>query len=85
MSQALLNGRLDPPYHRVMMTGTKPRYSLALLSVPKAGYLLSSPDELVDEEHPRLYKPYDLVEYLNFFYRDLTRSSLSVLNTYYGM
>ncbi|VVB16803.1 unnamed protein product [Arabis nemorensis] len=82
---ASLNGRLHPPNHRVMMTGTTTRYSLALLSVPKVGHLLSSPDELVNEEHPRLYKPYEFYEFLTFFNRDPSQNSLSALHTYCGM
>lgn len=85
MSQALLNGRLHSPYHRVMMTGTETRYSLGLFSIPKAGHIVSSPDELIDEEHPRLFKPFDHVEFLQFYYTEAGQRSQSALKTYCGI
>ncbi|KAK8525002.1 hypothetical protein V6N13_015996 [Hibiscus sabdariffa] len=63
---AWLNGRLKTTYHRVMLSGDKPRYSIGLFSVPKAGYMIKAPEELVDEAHPLLYKPFDYAELLRF-------------------
>ncbi|CAN8321609.1 unnamed protein product [Cochlearia groenlandica] len=89
---AYLNGGLYSPYHRVMMKGKETRYSLGLFSIPKAGYIISSPKELVDEEEeeeeeerPRLYKPFDHVEFLRFYYTEAGQRSLSALKTYCGM
>ncbi|GLT41716.1 hypothetical protein SLA2020_157600 [Shorea laevis] len=61
---AWLNGRLSAAYHRVMMAGDKARYSLGLFSVGKGGYLIKAPEEMVDEEHPLLYKPFDFAKFL---------------------
>ncbi|XP_057454236.1 probable 2-oxoglutarate-dependent dioxygenase AOP1 [Lotus japonicus] len=58
------NGRLHSPFHRVMMTGNEARYSATLFSVPKGGCIIKAPEELVDEEHPLLYKPFDREEFL---------------------
>ncbi|GKV04301.1 hypothetical protein SLEP1_g16473 [Rubroshorea leprosula] len=63
---AWLNGRLSAVYHRVMMTGDKARYSLGLFSVAKDGYLVKAPEEMVDEEHPLLYKPFDFAKFLEY-------------------
>ncbi|KAE8680602.1 hypothetical protein F3Y22_tig00111377pilonHSYRG00033 [Hibiscus syriacus] len=45
---AWLNGRLQPPYHRVMMKGKEARYSFGLFPNPKKGYLIKAPQELVE-------------------------------------
>ncbi|CAB4272703.1 unnamed protein product [Prunus armeniaca] len=52
MFSAWTNGRLHSPYHRAMMSGNEARYSTGLFSVPKEGYIIKAPDEVVDEEHP---------------------------------
>ncbi|EOA22614.1 hypothetical protein CARUB_v10003282mg [Capsella rubella] len=79
---ALLNGRVFSPYHRVMLTGKKTRYSTGLFSVPKTGVTIDSPDELVDEEHPRLFKPYDYNDFLHFFSTEAGRSAQSALHAF---
>ena len=62
--QAWANGRLYSPKHRVMVTGNKARYSAGLFSIPKANYLIKAPEELVDQEHPLLFKPFDYSEFI---------------------
>ncbi|KAK3020543.1 hypothetical protein RJ639_047455 [Escallonia herrerae] len=80
---AWTNGILHSPNHRVMMTGSESRYSLGLFSIPKAGYIVRAPEELVDEvKHPLLFKPFDHVEFLNFYYTEEGQRSLSALKTY---
>ncbi|KAJ0987286.1 hypothetical protein J5N97_005642 [Dioscorea zingiberensis] len=59
---AWTNGRVHAAHHRVMMEGKEERYSVALFSVPRAGYLVQAPEELVDEKHPLLFKPFDCIE-----------------------
>ncbi|XP_059664652.1 probable 2-oxoglutarate-dependent dioxygenase AOP1 [Cornus florida] len=61
------NGRVHAPVHRVVMTGNKTRYSMGLFSIPREGHIVKAPNELVDEEHPLLFKPYEFLEYLKFF------------------
>ncbi|KAF5188953.1 2-oxoglutarate-dependent dioxygenase AOP2 [Thalictrum thalictroides] len=51
------NDRLHCPLHRVMMTGDDVRYSMAFFSFKEG--MLQIPDEMVDEEHPLLYKPFN--------------------------
>ncbi|CAN4098371.1 unnamed protein product [Withania somnifera] len=81
---AWVNGRLHSPYHRVMMKGNEARYSVGLFSIPKAGYTIEAPKELVDEVHPLLFKPFDHVEFLAFYYTEQGQRCASALKTYCG-
>lgn len=51
-----------------MMTGNETRYSIGLFTTPKDGYMVKAPKELVDDDHPLLYKPFDHKEFLKFYY-----------------
>ncbi|KAK7255304.1 hypothetical protein RIF29_28711 [Crotalaria pallida] len=79
------NGRLYSPFHRVMMAGNEARYSAGLFSIPKGGYIIKAPEELVDEEHPLLYKPYDHVEFLKYYYTKEGQTELFALRTFCGL
>ncbi|KAJ9190280.1 hypothetical protein P3X46_001499 [Hevea brasiliensis] len=82
---AWTNGRLYSPYHRVMLSGSKTRYSAAFFSVPKEGYIIKALEELVDEDHPLLYKPFDYSDYLNRRFADDGKSkSIPALKNYFG-
>ncbi|KAL7140025.1 hypothetical protein ABFS83_09G093100 [Erythranthe nasuta] len=83
--RAWTNGRVHAPFHRVMMTGDKARYSIGLFAVPKSGYIVTAPKEMVDEEHPLFYKPYDYVEFLNFYYGEASKTSPNALKDYCGV
>ncbi|KAD4982900.1 hypothetical protein E3N88_19571 [Mikania micrantha] len=78
------NGRLHAPYHRVMMTGNEARYSLGLFSVPKAGYITRVPDELVDQQHPLLFNPFDYDDFLNHLFTGKIGSNEDALGAYCG-
>lgn len=82
---AWTNGRLHSPYHRVMMKGNESRYSAGLFSIPKEGYIIKAPDELIDEQHPLLFKPFDHVEFLAFYYTEAGQMAQSALKTYCGV
>ncbi|KAG2331321.1 hypothetical protein Bca52824_002501 [Brassica carinata] len=69
--KAFLNGRLSFAYHRVVMTPNKTRYSIALFSTPKLGVIIDSPEELIDEEHPRMFKPFEFNDFLTSITRKL--------------
>ncbi|MCE3216693.1 hypothetical protein HAX54_007616, partial [Datura stramonium] len=79
---AWTNGRVHAPYHRVMMRGNEVRYSVGLFSQPKVGYKIEAPQELVDEEHPLLFKPFDYLEFLDFSYTEEGQRCESALKTY---
>ncbi|XP_059664661.1 probable 2-oxoglutarate-dependent dioxygenase AOP1 [Cornus florida] len=64
---ALTNGHVHAPVHRVVMTENETRYSVGLFSSPKEGHIVKVPDELVNEEHPLRFKPFEYMEYLKFF------------------
>nr|GEW28734.1 probable 2-oxoglutarate-dependent dioxygenase AOP1 [Tanacetum cinerariifolium] len=81
---AWTNGRLHSPYHRVMMSGEKARYSLGLFSIPKPGYVIKAPTEIVDEKYPLLFKPFDHVEFLQFYYTEDGQRAQSALKAYCG-
>ncbi|XP_047333484.1 probable 2-oxoglutarate-dependent dioxygenase AOP1 [Impatiens glandulifera] len=81
---AWLNGRLCPTFHRVTMTGNEARYSLGLFSFPNQGYVIKAAEELVDEDHPLLYKPYDHVEFLSFYHTEEGQRSEDALKAYCG-
>ncbi|CAJ1951213.1 unnamed protein product [Sphenostylis stenocarpa] len=79
------NGRFHSPFHRVMMSGNEARYSAGLFSVPKGGKIIKAPEELVDEEHPLLFKPYDHVEFLKYYYTEQGQREQFALHTYCGV
>ncbi|KAL5758098.1 hypothetical protein ACOSP7_020709 [Xanthoceras sorbifolium] len=82
---AWTNGRLYSANHRVVMTGNEARYSAGLFSIPKGGYIIKAPEVLVDEKHPLLFKPFDHVEFLGFYYTEAGQRAQSALNTYCGV
>ncbi|KAL4589153.1 hypothetical protein LXL04_002057 [Taraxacum kok-saghyz] len=61
------NGRLHAATHKVVMSGEKNRYSIGFFSVPKWGKILKAPEEMIDEQHPLLFKPFDFGEFMKFF------------------
>lgn len=64
---AWTNGRLKSAFHRVKIDDTD-RHSVMLFSSPKPGYIIEAPKELVDEKHPILYKPFDIIDYYDKAY-----------------
>ncbi|CAK9174658.1 unnamed protein product [Ilex paraguariensis] len=82
---AWTNGWLHAPTHRVMMSGFKARYSVGFQSIPKGGYIIKAPEELVDEDHPILFKPFDYVEFIEFYDTEAGRKAKSALKTYCGV
>ncbi|CAI0446964.1 unnamed protein product [Linum tenue] len=82
---AWLNGRVHSPVHRVTMSRSETRYSLGLFVVPKAGYVVKAPDEMVDEQHPLLFKPYDFVEFFKFYDTEAGQKSANALREYCGV
>lgn len=64
------------------MTGKKTRYSTALFSIPKSGFIIDSPQELIDEEHPRIFKPFDYDDFLSFFRSEAGRKAQSTIRAF---
>ncbi|KAI3803432.1 hypothetical protein L1987_31583 [Smallanthus sonchifolius] len=61
-----LNGRLHVPLHRVLMRENKIRFTLALFELPKSGKSLKAIEQMVDDEHPLLFKPFKYEEFIKF-------------------
>ncbi|XP_030968259.1 probable 2-oxoglutarate-dependent dioxygenase AOP1 [Quercus lobata] len=70
------NDRIQSPSHRVIMSGNEDRYSLGLFSF-SSGFL-QVPEELVDDEHPLKYKPFDHIGLLRFFKEDGNKSKCPI-------
>ncbi|TYJ02554.1 hypothetical protein E1A91_A13G237500v1 [Gossypium mustelinum] len=68
--KAWSNGRLKAVTHRVMMNEGKDRYSMSAFAVPNENTIIKAPKELIDEQHPQLYKDFDFKDYLLFVYSD---------------
>jgi hypothetical protein len=49
-----------------MMSGYEAKYTIASASIPNKGYIITAPEELVDDEHPLLFKPFDHSEYIDY-------------------
>ncbi|KAK9149778.1 hypothetical protein Scep_008535 [Stephania cephalantha] len=81
--KAWSNGRLVAARHRVIMSGKKKRYSYALFATPKEGTVVEVPLEMVDKEHPLMFRPFNFMDFLYYFYANYT--SDNTLETYAGV
>ncbi|KAH1033467.1 hypothetical protein J1N35_045641 [Gossypium stocksii] len=72
--KAWSNGRLKSRMHKVMMSGDKDRYSIAAFAIPNKGTIIKTPKELIDDQHPQLYKDFDFMEYFFFTASDLAKT-----------
>ncbi|OVA05588.1 Oxoglutarate/iron-dependent dioxygenase [Macleaya cordata] len=84
LTRAWSNGRVSAVKHRVMMKGQKERYSYAVFSIPKEGVLIEVPKELVDKDHPLLYRPFDYLEFLRFSDVNLDIAFDATIDAYAG-
>ncbi|XP_059066450.1 2-oxoglutarate-dependent dioxygenase DAO-like [Cryptomeria japonica] len=66
---AWINGRYRSAEHRVICTGCRKRMSIVVLTTFPEETEIWAPEELVDDNHPRRYKP--------FVFSDLMREKLS--------
>ncbi|KAB1669360.1 hypothetical protein ES319_1Z052900v1 [Gossypium barbadense] len=76
--KAWSNGRLVAVKHRVVMKGEKERYSFGLFTVPKEGAMIEAARELVDNEHPLLYRPFKFADYFSYFVSNLNDDALEI-------
>ncbi|CAL1360639.1 unnamed protein product [Linum trigynum] len=86
--RAWTNGRLHSPLHRVVMTGGdhhKARCTAGLFSVPRDGHIVKAPEELVDENRPLLFRPFDYAEYLKLRFADVDKAVVPSLKDYFGV
>lgn len=78
-----MNGRVYPPFHRVRVTEKKENkifHRIVLDS--KIRYIIESPKQLVDEKHPRVFKPFTYVDLIAFYLIEARRRAQSALRAY---
>ncbi|TYI48407.1 hypothetical protein E1A91_D13G246500v1 [Gossypium mustelinum] len=68
--EAWSNGRLKSVNHRVMMSGDKDRYSIAAFVIPNEGTIIKAPKELIDDQHPQLFKEFDFMDFFLYAFSD---------------
>ncbi|KAF5206768.1 2-oxoglutarate-dependent dioxygenase DAO [Thalictrum thalictroides] len=83
--KAWSNGRLYAAKHRVVLSGDKERFSYALFASPKEGVIIEVPEELVDQEHPLLYKPFNFMDFFNQFLATDLKFNENPLEAYTGV
>ncbi|KAI3455374.1 hypothetical protein Pfo_012037 [Paulownia fortunei] len=77
------NNRIKSPHHKVTMEGKEARYSIAQFSFMEE--MVQTPGELVDDEHPLQYKPFDHLKFLDFYSKEENRRLESAIRTYCGV
>ncbi|XP_030969963.1 probable 2-oxoglutarate-dependent dioxygenase AOP1 [Quercus lobata] len=79
------NERIRSPYHQVMLNGKEntTRYSLGYFALING--VIQTPEELVDDEHPLKYKPFDQFEFLRFDQSEEGQKSKSSIKDYCGV
>ncbi|XP_019094888.1 PREDICTED: probable 2-oxoglutarate-dependent dioxygenase AOP1 [Camelina sativa] len=82
ISMGWSNDRIRSCEHRVTMEGDKVRYTIGLFSFLTGS--VSIPEELVDDEHPLMYKPFTNIALINFFATKEGREANSTLKAYCG-
>ncbi|KAJ0989642.1 hypothetical protein J5N97_007998 [Dioscorea zingiberensis] len=69
--QAWSNGRVNAPPHRVKMrNNNEKRHSIQFGSYFKDECIIQAPGELVDQDHPQVYKPFNYANYAKFLFSD---------------
>ncbi|KAH0461472.1 hypothetical protein IEQ34_009047 [Dendrobium chrysotoxum] len=80
--QAWSNMRVRAPYHRVRVLGKEKRFSALFSSRPSLNSMVKSPEELGDEDHPLLFKPFNYTEFVKFLYSEEGRKTKDPFNAY---
>ncbi|CAB4272706.1 unnamed protein product [Prunus armeniaca] len=77
------NDRVRSCDHQVIMKENKTRYSLGLFSFNSG--ILEVPEELTDDQHPLLYKPFDHFGFLRFDQTPEAKKSECPIKAYCGV
>lgn len=80
----MTNGRIEPSVHRVMIEGSEERYSLGVFTFIR-GVEIHVAEELVDEEHPLQFKPFDHYKFIHFYYTEEGKRSKCPIRAYCGV
>ncbi|XP_022151695.1 probable 2-oxoglutarate-dependent dioxygenase AOP1 [Momordica charantia] len=78
--KAWSNGRIESPTHKVMTRGNEDRYSVGMFGFSNG--TVEVPKELVDQNHPLKYKPFNHIGLLRFFQSQEGFNSKSPLKDY---
>ncbi|OWM82297.1 2-oxoglutarate-dependent dioxygenase AOP3-like [Punica granatum] len=77
------NDRIQSPNHKVTIIGDQDRYTLAQFSFNNG--VIQVPDQLVDDEHPLKYKPFDHLGLLRYYRTDEGYKSKCPIKSYCGI
>ncbi|XP_020571682.1 probable 2-oxoglutarate-dependent dioxygenase AOP1 [Phalaenopsis equestris] len=80
--QAWSNMRVRAPTHRVRVLGKEKRFSALFSSRPSTNAIVKSPEELGDEDHPLLFKPFNYTELVKFLYSAEGMMTKDAFNAY---
>ncbi|XP_020244087.1 probable 2-oxoglutarate-dependent dioxygenase AOP1 [Asparagus officinalis] len=83
--RAWTNGRVYSPMHRVVMGGSVMRYSSILFSIPNDDVVIQAPPELIDADHPPLFKPYDFGSYVRYCFTEEGQKANPQLDAFCGL
>lgn len=81
--QAWSNGRIYAPIHKVVITGDKAKYSVGQFLFSNA--TMEVPPELVDDENPLKFKPFNHLEFLKYCKEGGQTTLKSAIETYCGI
>ncbi|KAL3695854.1 hypothetical protein R1sor_009930 [Riccia sorocarpa] len=62
--EAWSNGRFKSVEHRVLVNEHRDRFSAVYLMAPAENQIVGAPPQLIDEEHPSLYRPFLYGDYM---------------------
>ncbi|KAL9242467.1 hypothetical protein vseg_016460 [Gypsophila vaccaria] len=68
LGEVMTNGIFKSVMHRVVTNSDKERMSLAAFCTPEDSYEIGPVSELVNDEHPQLYKKFDIFEFRRLFF-----------------
>ncbi|KAJ4835323.1 hypothetical protein Tsubulata_042123, partial [Turnera subulata] len=79
------NDRIKSSYHRVIVTGNEDRYALGLFTFLRG--VIETPQELVDDEHPLKYRPFEHEGLLDFYQasNDPNKRDRNIVKAYCGV
>ncbi|KAK6281501.1 hypothetical protein POUND7_015326 [Theobroma cacao] len=67
--QVLSNGRYKSVHHRAVTNKTQKRVSVATFYAPSRDAIIGPIEDLLDEQHPAVYRKYHYSEFLDEFYK----------------